>query len=526
MVLAILDGWGLSPSWGGNAIEMAMPVHFNELWRQYPHAVLQALRAVHQPQKEESSSWIRVGNSEIGHAIIGAGRLLRFDLDELNEAVVSGAFFQNPALRESFSQIKDNGALHLIGLVSDGGVHSHINHLEALLRLAKQFNLTKVLIHFIADGIDTPQTSALTFIQKTKEIITTIGIGRIASITGRFYAMDRDSNWKNTSACGRLLLQGKGLVVGQPEKAIADFYRAKLTDDKFPPTLITDCKNDFIRPNDTVVFFNFRPDRMRQLVTLIKKDEKNLQPKVITLTSYFYQADDNDNVKVAFPPSYVKNTLAAVISAAGWRQCHLAESEKYAHVTYFFNVGKEKPLDGEERLIINSLPVNKNGKISQPEMRTPEIVDQAIKKIKSKKFEFILINFGNLDMVAHSGDPLLTGRAVKAIDKALDELSRAVLDAGGSLVITADHGNAEQIVNIADDLAGDPETFHTLNPVPLIVVARPIKKNLISQAMTVDRGGLLAEIVNSRRTLADVAPTVLTLMNLPIPQEMTGKSLI
>lgn len=523
IVLLILDGWGLSPSWGGNAISMANPPFINGLWKNYPHLILQALKPL-------AGMYGRVGNSEIGHSLIGSGRLLEDDLTRINKAIKNGSFFENEVLKRACAISKTRrSSLHLMGLVSDGGVHSHIDHLFALIKLAKKEGVEKLFIHAFLDGLDTKPTSGIIYMTKLLSFLEEMKLGRISTIVGRHFAMDRDSRWDKTQRCYQAITKGRGNVYSTPLHAISSSYKRGFTDEFIPP-LVIGCgkrneiiKDQLIKDGDAVIFFNFREDRARQLTRVfVDKSFRPLwcfkKPDLFFVTFTQYQA--NLPVNVAFPPVEVKNSLPEVLSINKLKQLHVAESEKYAHVTYFFNCGKENPYPGENRIIIPSLRVNSPDKA--PEMKAREITEVIIANLK--KYDFIVANFANVDMVGHSGNILATSEAVRIIDQCVEKIVNKVLEVGGAVIITADHGNAEQMIYLKKE--GDPETLHTLNPVPFILVTPTNKIKESSIAYNFATKTILKDIITSNHTLADIAPTILDLLGIKKPTEMTGNSLL
>lgn len=524
IVLLILDGWGLSPSWGGNAISMNNPPTMNKLWREYPHKVLQAFRAV-------AGETGKVGNSEIGHISLGSGKVIRQDLDEITLKIRDKSFFKNAVLDNLYNSVLASSSnLHLIGLLSDGNVHSSIEHLFALLDLAKEKRFkTNVFIHVITDGRDVEVTSALHYLDLLEKKIAQIGLGKIASVCGRYYAMDRDNHWDQIELAYRAQVFGQGKKIGSAKAAVSEAYRRGVTDEYIPPYVITENNNPvgLINDGDGVVFFNSRPDRARQLTRayvdrkVFKSFFRRAIPfkkiKFVTLTSY--RLEENLPLEVAFPTEVLSFVLARILSSHGLSQLHLAESEKYGHVTYFFNGGREEPFPAEERVILPSPKVVNYQ--NTPAMRTPDLAKIIVSAIEKKKHDFIVANFANVDMVGHTGNILAASQAILSVDEAVKNIVEAVIKNNAALMITADHGNAEQMVTVT---TGDPETIHTLNPVPFIYVTSDNHKNLIRAAGGTEE--ILSEIVRSENTLADVAPTILELFGISVPIEMTGKSLL
>lgn len=547
VVLLILDGWGLSPGWGGNAITMGNPRNMNELWRDYPKTILKAFEAI-------EGGHGKVGNSEIGHASIGCGRMVDQDITEIDQAIKNKSFFTNPNLLEVANYLKTPHdlardrqssapnsqlpTLHLIGLLSEGAVHSHIDHLFALLEFAKLQKIKNVAIHVITDGRDVNKNSALTYITKLENKITELGFNspilgqtaKIVSIIGRYYALDRDNNINKTSLAYELQVFGRGTIVKTPREAITLSYKNGIDNDENIPAFLiaNNGQTTTIKDNDAVIFYNFRADRARQLTRFYS--DKNYLKKYLffrrypilkimfaTLASYKL---DNLPINVIFKSSIIESSLTHIISDHNLSQLHIAESEKYAHVSYFFNGGLEKIFRGENRIIIPSLK-NKDYSLV-PQMKTREISAEIIKAIREKKYNFIIANIASVDMVGHSGNIEAVSNAVQIVDEEIGKIVSTILSYGATLIITADHGNAEQMITTT---VVDRETRHTLSPVPFILVAPNNKKNLIKSALTPTRG-YLEQVLRNKHTLADIAPTVLELMGIPKPQDMTGKSLL
>ena len=522
IVLAILDGWGMSAAWGGNAISMSGPTTMNSLWRDYPHAVLQAFR-------QAAGNFKMIGNSEIGHSSIGAGKIVFQDLERISRSIEDKSFFQNPVLVEACRYaLSYNSSLHLVGLVSDGGIHSHIDHLYALLRLAKFYNLPKVYIHVITDGLDTEQNSAIDYVANLEKMMAEIGIGQIATVTGRQFAMNRDDQWENISKAVGAMTQGVGSYSISAIDAIKKAYASGITDQFIPATVI---KTDVgpvatIKDNDSIIFFNYRPDRARELtIALLGMHNIGLRHRAAAntyfaaFTTYFLPQAIQSRVKVAFSGEQIDTTLGKLISDAGLKQFRIAESEKYPHITYFFNCGQEVEFPGEDRVIIDSANVKTFAE--KPEMEAQQIADKLVKALQSEKYNFLLANFANVDSVGHSGDLMTTTQAVAVVDEVIKQLADAVLKMDATLIITADHGNAEQMIQVTS--GHDRETFHTLSPVPFILVRNKLKgknKRLLSS------GEILAQMVASKNSLADIAPTILELMGIDKPKSMEGNSLL
>jgi len=504
VVLVIIDGWGIAPYWGGNAISLAKTPNYNKFIREYPNALLGASgSAVGLPENEK-------GNSEVGHLNIGSGQVVHESLTSIAQVISDKSFFANPALNTAMDRVKQNdSALHLIGLVSDGGVHSHIEHLFALIDLAKQKGITKLFIHAITDGRDTPPFVSQHYLSQTEEKLRQAGIGQICTVAGRYYAMDRDRRWDRIEKFYRCITEGVGRVSSSVEAAVAEAYREGLSDEFIPPTVINgEGKMAVpIRDGDDIICFNFRADRSRELVrALISENFSDFQRRVvlknISMTAFtFYQ--EGLPIAVAFRPRDVHYPLSRVLSDAGLRHLHVAESEKYAHVTYFFNGGEEKPFPGEQRIVVPSPKVATYDQT--PEMSTEKIAQAVVENMG--KFDFTVCNIAAPDMIAHTGNLRATVTACEATDRALGKISEQVAKIGGLMLITADHGNAEQLV---DPKTGEPDTEHNISPVPFIIVGEK------ARSWQLRKDGVLA----------DVAPTILQIFNLAQPSEMTGRSLI
>jgi 2,3-bisphosphoglycerate-independent phosphoglycerate mutase len=478
----ILDGWGCAPPGPGNAVELAKTPVFDRLWASYPHTTLMASgKAVGLPRGQ-------MGNSEVGHLTIGSGRVLFQDLMRVNQAIESGEFSSNTALRAAFERAKERGAnVHLLGLVSYGGVHSHIDHLRALLELAEREGMAdRTWIHAFTDGRDVSPTSAVNDLAELPR-------EKIATIAGRYYAMDRDERWERTErALAALLSRDEGVTGTDPVAEVQRSYDEGVTDEFIEPVVLE--RRPRIAPEDAVIFFNFRPDRARQLTQKLLVSGLD----VTTMTRY---RDDFD-APVAFDEQEVSEVLAEVLAEQGVRQLHAAETEKYAHVTYFFNGGREEPFDGEERILVPS-PREVPSYDHKPEMSAPELARSFVEAVKSDDFGFAVLNFANPDMVGHTGSIEAAVKAVETVDTCLGQVLEAVEARGGVALVTADHGNAETML----DELGRPHTAHTSNPVPLVLT---------------DTNYALAE---EGGELSDLAPTVLSLLGHTPPLQMTGKNL-
>jgi len=473
VALVILDGWGIAPPGPGNAIELADTPVFDRLWRDCPHAQLAASgAAVGLPEGQ-------MGNSEVGHLTIGSGRILLQDLVRVNRAIETGELFENEALRGAFERGEN---VHLLGLVSHGGVHSHIDHLRALLRLAPE----KTWIHAFTDGRDVSPHSAV-------HDLAELPVDRIATVVGRYYAMDRDKRWDRTERALRAIVNGDGQHADDPVAAVQESYNRGITDEFIEPVVV-DGRPRLDPERDAAIVFNFRPDRARQL-------SEKLGELGVDLTTMTRYRDDFD-FPVAFPEHVVENTLAEVLAAHGLRQLHAAETEKYAHVTYFLDGGREEPFAGEERILVDS-PRDVPSYDHKPEMSAREVADRVVQAIDDDGYGFVVVNFANPDMVGHTGVIPSVVQAVETADECLGRVVDAVERAGGVSLVIADHGNAE---NLLQEDGISPHTAHTTNPVPVVLTA-------------VD--GRLRD-----GELADVAPTVLALLGVEVPRQMTEKNLV
>lgn len=501
----ILDGWGLNPEKKANAILNANTPNYDKLMKEFPNTTLKGSGlAVGLPEGQ-------MGNSEVGHLNIGAGRIVYQDFTRVSQDIKSGGFFNNPAMVWAMDNaLKSNKALHLMGLLSDGGVHSHIDHLKALLDMAKQKNLHKVYLHAFLDGRDVPPANAKKYIEEIEEYMKIIGVGKIATISGRYYAMDRDKRWDRTEKAYNAIVFGEGLKSSSAAEALEQSYERKETDEFVMPTVVIDEHSEpvaTVEPRDSIIFFNFRPDRARQLTYAFCNEEfdgfsrkKGYFPvHYVCLTEYDATVK---NAKIAYGPESLDNILAEALSAAGLKQLRIAETEKYAHVTFFFNGGVEKAYPGEERILISSPKVATYD--LKPEMSAYEVADKVIEKIREDIYDVIILNFANPDMVGHTGVYEAAVKAIEAVDECIGKVVKCIEEKGGTLLLTADHGNAEQML---DYETGEPHTAHTCNLVPFILVSdKPYKL----------RAG----------KLADIAPTILELINLEKPKEMTGESLL
>jgi 2,3-bisphosphoglycerate-independent phosphoglycerate mutase len=512
VVLAILDGWGVSSDSISNAISQSKIPNFDKLAKNYFCTTLQASGvAVGLPYGE-------MGNSEVGHLNLGAGKIVYQNLERINKDILDGKFFDNAILLKAINLAKKNKKnLHLIGLISNGGVHSSFDHLLALLELAKKQDIKNVFIHCILDGRDMPYNSGLEIIGDLQNKIKEIGVGKISTVIGRFYAMDRDIHWERIKVAYNLMVNGiADKKTNDILSAIKEFYDQKIYDEEMKPIFV-DC-GVCINDNDSVIFFNFRPDRARELTKAFvlpgfekfeRGKEKNLY--FVTLTQYEKQLP----VDIAYAPENVDIPLADVISESGLKQLHVAETEKYAHITYFLNGGKETKFDGEEWALVPSLRIDSYA--DKPEMSANAIKDKVTKEINSDNFDFIAINFANADMVAHTGNMKATIKAIETIDKAIGEIAGAILAKKGVFIITSDHGNAEELINLK---TGEIDKEHSNSPVPFLIVGENFK-NQFTEGEEIN-----LSLLTPSGILADVAPTILKILNIPQPKEMTGRSLI
>ena len=506
VVLMVLDGYGLNDRTEGNAIAMANTPVMDKLMAECPFVKGAASGlAVGLPDGQ-------MGNSEVGHMNIGAGRIIYQDLTRITKAIEDGEFFENKALLQAMENCKKNDSdLHLWGLLSDGGVHSHITHLYGLLEMAKKQGLSKVYVHAFLDGRDTPPASGKDYVAQLQAKMDEIGVGKIASLSGRYYAMDRDNNWDRVQKAYDSLTKGEGVKATDAVKAMEESYANDVTDEFVLPTVITaedGTPLSVVKDGDSVIFFNFRPDRAREMTRAFCDDKFTGFDRDFLKTTFVCFKDYDETIPnkiIAFEKEAIANTLGEYLAKCGKKQLRLAETEKYAHVTFFFNGGVEEPNVDEFRLLVNS-PKDVATYDLKPEMSAPEVGMDLVESIKSDKYDVIIINFANPDMVGHTGVIPAAVKAVEKVDELVGKAVDAVKEVDGALFICADHGNAEKMI---DYETGEPHTAHTTNPVPFILVnADPSYK--------LREGGCLA----------DIAPTLLELMGLEQPKEMTGKSLI
>ena len=531
LILVVLDGWGISQNKKGNAIAQAKTPAIEKLNRFWPRFYLKASGlAVGLP-------WKQPGNSEVGHLNLGAGKIIYQNLPRINLAIKNKSFFKNKALLNAMDFAKkNNSCLHLMGLVSSGGVHSDIEHLYALLKMAKENKVKNLFIHIFTDGRDTSPKDGINFVKNLEEKINEFGIGKIATITGRYWAMDRNKNWDRTKKAYQCITEGIGKKYDNPIKAIEESYKKNITDEFIEPIVIEtknkkqktknniDLKIDteqnagLITDNDAIIFFNFRNDRARQLTqAFILENFKGFKRKKFlknlcfaTMTEY----EKNLPVSVALSPQKIDCPLACVLSKENKKQLHIAETEKYAHVTYFFNGGREKPFSGEDRILIPSPSVSNYEET--PGMSAHEITEKLIEEIEKDKYDFIIVNYANPDMIGHTGNFKAAIQAIEIVDQCLGRLVGTVLKNNGGLIITADHGNAEEMIN---PQTGEILTEHTKNPVPIWYVNNGNKKENLNNEIPQLK-------ISTIGILSDIAPTILEIMKIKKPAEMTGKSLL
>ncbi len=502
LVLTILDGWGFSPTLEGNAIALARTPTYDHLLKTYPSTL------IHTSGPYVGLPEGQMGNSEVGHMNMGAGRVIYMDVTRIDLLIASGEFFTNPALLNAMDKARGH-RLHLLGLCSDGGVHAQLTHLYALLEMAKAQGLTDVFVHCFTDGRDTRPDSGIEYIEQVEKKLGELGIGKIASVSGRYYAMDRDKRWDRIERAFGAMVLGNGVKFQSAAQAMRASYERGITDEFIEPVTIVDSRNEpigLIRDDDSVVMYNYRADRAREMTMALtdfylEKPSRSLVPKNLTYTM-MTQYDRNFGLPFILPPQHPDNILAEVMDKANWKNLRVAETEKYAHVTYFFNGGHEKPYRGEERELVASPKVATYD--LQPDMSAAAVTEKVVNAIEQGSFDVIVMNYANADMVGHSGKLEPTIRACEAVDTGLGEIYKALKRHGGSWLVTADHGNAESMI---DPQTRGPHTYHTLNPVPFIF-------------MTNDKIQLRRE-----GALKDVAPTILGILGPEKPQQMLGEDL-
>ncbi|HLH04747.1 MAG TPA: 2,3-bisphosphoglycerate-independent phosphoglycerate mutase [Bryobacteraceae bacterium] len=502
LVLTILDGWGYSPATEGNAIALARKPTYDHLLASYPNTL------VHTSGPYVGLPEGQMGNSEVGHMNIGAGRVVYMDVTRIDMQISSGEFFSNPVLLNALKKAEGH-RLHLLGLCSDGGVHAQLTHLYALLEMAKKHGLRDVFVHCFMDGRDTPPESGAGYIEQLEKKLRELGIGKIASVSGRYYAMDRDKRWERIERAFGAIVLGNGAKFTSAVEAVRKSYERGVTDEFIEPVTIVDENGEpigLIRDDDSIVMYNYRADRAREITMALTdrsltQPSRSLVPKNLTYTM-MTQYDKNFGLPFVLPPEHPDNILADVLERANWKNLRVAETEKYAHVTYFFNGGNEKPYAGEERELVASPKVATYD--LQPQMSAPGITGKIVEAIEQGSFDLIVMNYANADMVGHSGKLEPTVRAVEAVDAGLGEIYQALKRTGGSWLVTADHGNAEMMI---DPVTKGPHTYHTTNPVPLIYMS--------NEQTALREGG----------ALRDIAPTVLGILGIERPAQMRGDDL-
>ena len=501
VMLMILDGWGIAPPSSTNAVTRARTPHLDYYFNRYPHSQLRCSgEAVGLPEGQ-------MGNSEVGHLSIGSGRIIYQSLTRISRAVKDGSLEKNPVLVKAMEEARDGGKkLHLLGLLSDGGVHSHIDHLLGLLSMAQKMGVEKVCVHAFLDGRDTPPQSAAPFLEQVEKACKELGVGQIATVSGRYYAMDRDKRWERIRKVYDCMTGGEALEAPSAAEGLAAAYGAGQTDEFVVPFRVAGVDGK-VEKGDSLIFFNFRPDRARELTHVFTDPEfAGFPRKETALPVHFVSMTEYEKglqAAVAFPPEAIKDTLAEVVSRAGLHQLHIAETEKYAHVTFFFNGGREQPFPNEDRILVPSPKVATYD--LQPEMSAYLVTEKLQEALAKDLYDLVILNFANPDMVGHTGSLEAAVKALEAVDECVGSLAETVLQKGGALCITADHGNLEEM---EDPVTHAPMTAHTTNPVPFLVVgAEP--------GTQVEDGGL-----------SDIAPTLLDLLDLPEPEAMTGHSLL
>lgn len=507
VVLTILDGWGYSKQKHGNAILNAETPNMDSIQQNYPSLLLQA------SGKAAGMTWGEPGNSEVGHLTLGAGRIVFQYLSRITKAISNGEFFENIIFKKAIGHVKsNNSALHLAGLLTSGSVHAYLGHLFALIDLAAKNDIKNLKIHLFTDGKDSGLKESPALINKLQNYIDETGYGSIVTIIGRDYAMNRDKNWTYTKKAYDLIVNGDGEKTSDAVSKIKEIYDFGITDSKLSP-LITE-ESGLIKENDAVIFFNFREDSMRQLARSFVEQDFQIFPVkhfnnvfVVTMTQYLV-----DSLNVAFPLPVINNGLAETLNQNNKKQFHISETDKYAHVTYFFNCLNNEPYDGETDFFIES----NNNYLENPEMRTPEIMEKITKSINENLYDFYVINLANPDILSHSGNFEVTVKGIEAIDKAVGKLVQSVIEKDGTMIITSDHGNAEAMLY---KLSGESETKHNDNPVPFYLIAKEFERRRSD-------ADIESTMKQSSGLLSDVAPTILELMGIEKPVEMTGESLL
>jgi len=517
-VLVVIDGFGVAPDSEGNAITRAKTPNFDRYIRTYPTMTLRA------SGEEVGLSWGEMGNSEVGHLAIGAGRVYYQMFPRINRAIADKSFFENEAFLHAIDHVKKNNSrLHLIGMISSGRVHSMDEHCFALLELAKKKKIKEVFVHAILDGRDTIYNSGIDFISTLEKKMKKLGVGKIASLSGRYYTMDRENRWDRTKKAYDAIVRGKGPTTSDPIETLKESYTKEKYDEEFVPTVLVDDGKPVgtVQSNDAIIFFNFRTDRMRQITKSFVLPEFDKFDRVKLENLFFTTMAEYEKdlpVEVAFSRMQVEHCLAQVISEKGLRQLHIAETTKYAHVTFFLNGTKEEPFKGEERIIVPSKNVSSYDEA--PEMSARAIADNVVKEMRKNEYDFIALNFANPDMVGHTGNVEATIKAVEVVDECLAKIVDETLSRDGVVFLTADHGNAEERINLR---TGDLNKEHATNPVPFVLIGKKFEGQP-SIAGEVPEGDL--SLMSPVGMLADVAPTILAVMGIEQPAEMNGQALV
>ncbi len=499
VILTIMDGFGLSEQEFGNAVKAAKTPNLFKLFTTYPFSKLKASGlAVGLPEGQ-------MGNSEVGHLNIGAGRVVYQDITRINKAIEDGSFYENPVLKEAFIKSKEKGKrIHLFGLVSDGGVHSHINHLKALVQMGRETGQKNIVIHCFTDGRDTPPDSGIEYIEELEKFLERMGFGTIGTVSGRYYAMDRDKRWERIKLAYDSIIYGNAPEFDKASTGVKEAYKKGETDEFIKPFKIKGYKP--VEDGDSVIFFNFRADRVRQIChAFLDRDFQHFEIRRIEFSDFatFTEYEEGLPVKIAFPPEKLTNIFGEVISKKGLKQLRIAETEKYAHVTFFFNGGEEKKFEGEDRILVPSPKVATYD--LKPEMSAFEVTKKVVEAIESNKYQVIILNFANCDMVGHTGVFEAAKKAVETVDRCVGKVAETSLKNGWHMLLTADHGNAEKMY----DEEGNPFTAHTTNPVPFCLISEKYKNKRVKNG-----------------ALKDLAPTMLEILGIEKPEEMTGQSLL
>jgi 2,3-bisphosphoglycerate-independent phosphoglycerate mutase len=511
VALIVLDGWGLSENKKGNALAEAKLPTIEKINEYYPGVALQASGI------SVGLPWGEPGNSEVGHMTLGTGKVIYQSMPRITMAIQNNEFFQNPAFLEAINHVRhNNSAMHLMGLVGKGGIHSSVDHLYALLELMKKENISRVYIHVFTDGRDSSPTSAVDSIKELEHHLETNGVGKIASISGRYFAMDRNNNWDRIKKAYDAMVLGEGEKITDPKEYLNSSYSKEIFDEYIEPAVVVENEKPvgLISDRDALIFFNFREDRARQITKAFALPGFSKFPRKEINDLFFVsmtQYEDNIPVKVAFGPIAIKNCLSEILSRNKMEQLRIAETEKFAHVTYFFNGGIEEAYPGEDRVIIPSKAVSTFAEA--PEMSALEITEKLLELLSTRDYKFILLNFANADIVGHTGNEKATIAAVETVDRCLEKIVRAILEKNGQLLITADHGNAEEMKN---NRTGEIDTEHSVNPVPLWYITPRNHREKPKKPTPPQVAGLLS----------DIAPTILEILQIEKPKEMTGESLL